>query len=133
MASIEEYVADKRRVPEWFPHMNGRSTWATTWLVLTILSAFWCLIASNAFYNSVAGKHLKNGYVIPLPVAIGATAVAFSIIIMTLIGSALARNLLYTGTQSQAPTFWQKNRAGIIIAVLVAAVFYLLGAVTPHL
>lgn len=132
MASIEEYVAKKRRIPGWFPHVVGGSRWAITWAILSILSAFWCIIASNAFYNAATGTNVKGGYDITWPGAISGTVVALSIIIMSLIGSGLSRNLLYTGTQSQSPTFWQKNRAGIIIAVLIAAIFYLLGAVTPH-
>lgn len=129
MASIEEYVSNKRRVPQWFPRMNGKSTWANIWSLLALLSAAWFVIV---LYNVAEGFKVKGGYTIPWLAAISLDVVALAIIITTSIGTALSRNLLYTGTQSQAPTFWQKNRAGITINVLVAAVFYLLGTVTPH-
>jgi hypothetical protein len=54
------------------------------------------------------------------------------IFMMLAIGDALARTVLFTGTRQGAPTFWQRNRAGIIIAVVVAAAFYLLGLLTAH-
>jgi hypothetical protein len=41
--------------------------------------------------------------------------------------------VLYTGTRSEAPTFWQRRGGDIIIAVVIAALFCVLGVVTPHL
>lgn len=136
MASIEDYTAERRRIPEWFPRLNGKSRSVNAWRILISAAALWCVIMAFASYNTVAGKTIEgtkpNAFTISLPTAIIVTLIALSVIIASLIGTALSRNLLFTGTQSQAPTFWQRNQAGIIINVLVAAIFYLLGAVTPH-
>jgi hypothetical protein len=43
------------------------------------------------------------------------------------------KTLLHIATQREAPTFWQRKRADIIITVVVAAAFYLLGLLTAHL
>jgi hypothetical protein len=49
------------------------------------------------------------------------------ILLLLLAGESVSRTILFTGTRQNAPTFWQQNRTNIIISVVVAAVFYLLG------
>ena len=66
----------------------------------------------------------------PLAASLGSGIPAFAIFLALTIVTALSRTVLFTGTQAEAPTFWQKNGTAIIIGVGIAAVFYVLGLLT---
>jgi hypothetical protein len=56
--------------------------------------------------------------------------------IVVILGVALwerGRTLLFTGTRSEAPTFWQRHKWDIAINLVVGGLFYLLGLLTSHL
>jgi hypothetical protein len=61
-------------------------------------------------------------------------AAAALIALLTAVGlmRTLSETVLFTSTTGEAPTFWQRRGGDIAIAVVVAAMFYLLGLLTAH-
>jgi hypothetical protein len=68
----------------------------------------------------------------PTPVVIALGAAVGLVYVGMLIGYSRAKTILFTGTRTEAPTWWQKHRADIAINLVVGILFYLLGILTTH-
>jgi hypothetical protein len=142
ISDIQDIANRCRRVPLWYPDLRILSVTSPLfpqgtaspqpveflWSLVVLASCSGMIIGILGVFGLLRnGSHgLTPGWslVVLVPAAL--------IFMMLAIGDALARTVLFTGTRQGAPTFWQRNRAGIIIAVVVAAAFYLLGLLTAH-
>lgn len=135
ISDIQDIAQKRRRLPLWYPHLGMFTRPQTAvsaqmavlqlvWMLLFVGSLFGTALCALAASNTVTvGTNpklsLAGSLAILVPCAI------FSLWIF--VGEGISRTVLFTGTRKDAPTFWQQNRTNIVISVVVAAVFYLLG------
>lgn len=92
----------------------------------------------------IVGSAILTGFSYAKPFHIGHTqlpSLAFVLLtagLVLLLVAALAivassKTILFTGTRSEAPTWWQRHRTEIGINVGIGLAFYLLGLLTAHL
>jgi hypothetical protein len=147
ISDIEELAKRCRRIPLWFPRLTAPQPFGknssgpsgarkgaaeVTWGFLLTLSFVSILVAALGpfLYYSPAHGHGHILLSAGIAIAIGIpAALLFGFIIFSISKSA---TIIYTGTRADAPTFWQRNGTNIIIAVVIAAVFYVLGLLTQH-
>lgn len=143
IGDIEDITRPCRRLPLWYPNFSGRSpispesvasrqatTAETGWTLLLALSiagtVFGALTTSGSVTFGSSNHRLALGWSL-------AILIPSAIILMALLaGNFLSRTILFTGTRQAAPTFWQRNAAGITINVVVAALFLLFGWLIAH-
>jgi hypothetical protein len=131
ISSIEDLAKSHRRVPRWFPNLfnlpasDAAQFWWTMLFALAFAAGVVILLLHNDIYLS---GHPKDSLPKAAGLAIG--IVAGLMVLFGIISSALSKTLLLTATSAEAPTFWKQNGTNILIAVLIAAFFYLLGLIT---
>lgn len=131
ISSIEDLAKSHRRVPRRFPNMfsgppgDAAQFWWTMLFALAVAAGAVILLLHNDI--SISGHPSHS---LPKPAGLAIGIVAGLIVLFAVISSALSRTLLLTATSAEAPTFWKQNGMNIIIGVLIAAVFYLLGLIT---
>lgn len=137
ISSIDDFAAAKRTLPLWFPYVSRVPAQAANpdrrvivAAILFAVCAAWTAVAIVLVAANIDPHRLNATAPAPLPFSLG-TGIPAALITITLIVSSIrARTLLFTGTRVEAPTFWQKNGATILISVAIAAVFYVLGILT---
>jgi hypothetical protein len=142
IGDIQDIAQRCRRVPLWYPHagfFSLRSTpgeQASAYTQQMSAVALGCvLLFAASCVGSIIGALAVSGELtfgssksrMPLGGSLGILVPSAIILIILIIGEIFSRTTLFTGTRQNAPTFWQRNGASIIISVVVAAVFYLLG------
>lgn len=147
ISDIQNIAQRCRRVPLWYPHdYFSVTTFSTSSLVtasridvnVLALCSLMLLIASAV--GTMIGALSIPGiltfgsslYRLPLSESTAILVPSAIVLIVLSVGVILSRTILFTGTRKDAPTFWQQNRASIVIGVVVAAVFYLLGLWTAN-
>jgi hypothetical protein len=141
ISDIQDVAQRCRRLPLWYPQMGifssespsilqiAPSSQASGVQIFTIL--LFAFSAAGTFIGALAlpGELTvgSNDHKVSVGVSLAVLIPSAVIFIATIIGDALSRTIIFTGTRQGAPTFWQRNRAGIIINVVVAAAFFLLG------
>lgn len=146
ISDIQDIAQRCRRVPLWYPDLGKLTSSPSTppqsaaspqissvdfgWLMLFVASIVGTIIGALAVSGAVTFGN--SNYRLPLGPSLAILVPSAIILLALFIGVAFSRTVLFTGTRQSAPTFWQRNRAGIIINVVVAAAFYLLGLLTAH-
>jgi len=146
ISDIQDVAQRCRRVPLWYPQMNIFSLSPPAalqgtassqvgarelcWILLFALSAAGTIIGALAVPGTLTFG--SSNHRLPLIASLAILVPCATILMTLLVGDALARTILFTGTRQGAPTFWQRNRNDIIINVLVAGAFYLLGLLTAN-
>jgi hypothetical protein len=130
ISSIEDLAKSRRRVPRRFPNLfSGPADAAQFWWTMLFALAFAAGAVILLLHNNITlSGHPSHSLPKPAGLAIG--IVAGLMVLFTVVSSTLSRTLLLTATSAEAPTFWKQNGMNIIIGVLIAAVFYLLGLTT---
>jgi hypothetical protein len=121
---LRSVVASCRWIPLWWPDFGfGANNGAGPITGLVGFFAFLFGLLNLTFRKSAQ----------PVPTyGVIAAVVGAVMLIAAIIGAANSRTILLTNTRSEAPTWWQQYRAHIVIGVVIAAVFYLLGVLTTH-
>lgn len=141
ISDISTLAAQNRRVPSWLPVlMSGQPAPGAAaapgkgrlrdllWSLLLVSSLFSDVINGIAIGGYVSNP--KHHQIWPVSTALFIGIPVFILGIVIIICEIRSRTLLFTGTRGDAPTFVQRRGVDIIIAVAIAAVFYLLGLVT---
>lgn len=127
--SIKSFARSRRRPPGWantlYRTRDGRPNWVTRTFALLLLACVGVVLALGATIPQEFSMHRT---------ALGDSVFAGCILILVMgqIGIIQDRTLIFTATQREAPTLWQRKRADIVIAVVVALAFYILGLLTPR-
>jgi hypothetical protein len=134
--AIRSLAAGCRRMPSWMlpffrPYGPDGGLLAGTPLFLLIGTA---IVEAAAVYSVFRrSEHGGNAPPFTWPtslVLIIAMAIVATVVIFFWVR---ARTVMFTATRDEAPTFWQRHRAEIVINVLIGGAFYLLGLLTAHL
>jgi hypothetical protein len=136
--AIRAFLAGRRRMPAWvYPlFRDTRSvltsrpgTEASGGFVLLLLLLVGAGVVEILALFSIAGRH-AHGHNAPSfgwPSSL-AIAIAMAVAIVGLAaGTVMSTTVIFSATRAQAPTWWMRHRAEIVIAVLTAAVFFVLG------
>lgn len=136
---VENLAADRRRVPRWIPRwLRPRSAKWSDRILAAVLPVAIILIAGVLIALGVLGQfvwtvtngneHLNN------ETALVVVLIAAGLVLLTEVPYvARSATVLLTASRSEAPTFLRRGGGDILIAVIVAAAFYILGALTARL
>lgn len=140
ISDIQDIAQRCRQLPLWYPQLgiifSSRSPNSPIrvrefgWLLLFFTSVLGTILGALAASGNVTFGN--SNYRLPLGVSLAILIPSAIILMALLVGDIFSRTILFTGTRQGAPTFWQRNRAGIIINVVVASAFFLLGLLTAH-
>ena len=141
ISDIQDLAQRCRRLPLWYPRLgilsseypvtpqDSHSSQAQAgWffaVLLFVLSAVGTFIGALALPGTLTAGN--NNQRLSEGVALSILLPSAAVFIVMITGEILSRTIIFTGTRQAAPTFWQRNLAGIIINVVVAAAFFLLG------
>ncbi len=121
---LRSVVARCRRIPLWWPDFGfGANNGAGP--IIGLVGFF-------AFLFGLLDLTFRKGAQAAPTYGVIAAVVGAVMLIAAIIGAACSRTILLTATRSEAPTWWQQYRAHIVIGVVIAVVFYLLGVLTSH-
>jgi hypothetical protein len=90
-----------------------------------------CLVSLRLLLG-IATLPAPRSFSPPFVARIYLVALGAIVLITCVVLEGLTRTVIFTGTHANAPTFWQRYRVEIMIALAISAVFYLLGLFTPH-
>ena len=138
--AIRVFLAGRRRMPAWtYPLFRDTHLLFTSrshppaetpgGLVLLLLLMAGAGAVEILAILSIAGRH-DQGHNAPTygwPSSL-AIAIAMAVVIVGLAaGAVMSTTVIFSATRGQAPTWWMRNRAQIVIGVITAAVFFVLG------
>jgi hypothetical protein len=131
MQQIERYTEHCRRMPKWAWGFFQRSdkTPSEGRIGITFLSMVGALVVLIVAVISII-DHFdpKDGSVPfswPLSTVIGAAMILYLALTAALLGAREA--VMFSAPRAQAPTWWMRNRASVVITVVCSAVFLWLG------
>ena len=131
ISSIEDLAKSHRRVPRRFPNLFSGPTgepaqlvWAFAFALAFAVGGVILLLHNDIYFSG------HSNHSLPKPAGLAIGIVAGLMVLFEVISSALSNTLLLTATSAEAPTFWKQNGMNIVIGVVIAAVFYLLGLIT---
>jgi hypothetical protein len=138
--AIRAFLAGRRRMPAWaYPLFRDTYLLSSSRsrppaetpgsLVLLLLLLAGAAAVEVLAVLSIAWRH-DHGHSAPpfgWPSSL-AIAVAMAVVIVGLAaGAVMSTTVIFSATRGQAPTWWMRNRAQIVIGVITAAVFFVLG------
>ena len=138
--AIRAFLAGRRRMPAWaYPFFRDTHLLVTSRsrppaeapgsLVLLLLLLLGAGVAEVLALVSIPSRHAHGHNAPPFgwPSSL-AIAIAMAVVIVGLIaGAVMSTTVIFSATRSQAPTWWMRNRAQVVIGVITAAVFFVLG------
>jgi hypothetical protein len=140
--AIRTFLAGRRCMPAWtypffhntryFFSSSGRApagTPATAFLpVLLLIGA---AVVEILAVLSIARGHGHGSSAPPFGwLSSLVIAIATAVVIVGLAGCVvMSKTVMFSATRAQAPTWWKRNRAQIVIGVVTAAAFFVLGLV----
>jgi hypothetical protein len=143
--AIRRFLASRRRLPIWlvsfFRDLRGWAAptnqssssmspeHARTGSGLALLVLIGALVVGVLSGISISDRHGRGKYQ-PLfgwPSSL-VIIVSMGIVVAALIwGAIISRTIIFSASRAAAPTWWMRNRAGIVINVVVAGLFFVLG------
>ena len=134
--AVKSIAATCRRMPSWLvPFFRPAGPNSGLLAGVPPLLMFGAAIVGTIGVFSVFDRngHGKNGPPFTWPTSL-VLVIAMAVVLVVLgFFSVSARTVMFTATRDEAPTFWQRHRAEIVINVIIAGVFYLIGLLTAHL
>jgi hypothetical protein len=134
--AVKSVAANCRRMPAWLvpffrPYRPDSGLLAGTPLLLLIGATVVEIVAIFSVFHRRGRGANAPAFTWPTSLVL---IIAMAVVLVVLgFFWVSARTVMFTATRDEAPTFWQRHRAEIVINVCIAAGFYLLGLLTAHL
>jgi hypothetical protein len=129
--AIQRFTATHRRVPFWirrfFRWGTSPNEFSLAALPLPLMAV--CFVGGIIAVSSVASRHDhgSSAPTVPWPASLILLISLAVIMVGLIVCQFVSRTLMFSGTSGQAPTWWMRNRASIVIGVVTATVFLWLG------
>jgi hypothetical protein len=138
---IRALARRSRRLPRWLPALtadlgitlNNRTGLVVRTIIAAVLAAVGTWISGLVIAGLALDAIHRHERPLPVWAFVLVTVMAVVTTLAASAGVGFSSTLMITATHREAPTFWQRHRAEITIAIVVGALFYGLGLATAHL